>query len=124
MKTILFVCGHNAGRSQMAEAFATELALERGLDIRARSAGTMPTDRINPIVEQAMEEAGVSMTDRRPKLLDADIASQADLIITMGCGVDVESCPAKFMVTEDWGLDDPAGQSIEKVREIRDQVKG
>ena len=123
MRTILFVCGHNAGRSQMAEAFATKLIQERGLDVRARSAGTSPGERINPLVERAMEEVGISMTGRRPKILNADMAAEADTIITMGCGVDTESCPARFLVSEDWGLDDPAGAPVERVREIRDLVR-
>src|SRR5438132_7804354 len=123
MNTILFVCGHNAGRSQMAEAYLMKRARERSLPVRARSAGTTPGKVINPLAVQAMEEIGISMEGRRPKLLTQEMADQADKVITMGCGVEAESCPARFLVTEDWGLDDPSGQTIDKVREIRDEIR-
>jgi arsenate reductase len=122
-KFILYVCVHNAGRSQMAEAFTNHLAKERGLPIRALSAGTIAGSRINPAAEQVMAEAGVPMDGQRPKPLTQELADSADLIITMGCGVDATACPARIFVSEDWGLDDPAGQPIQKVREIRDQVE-
>jgi arsenate reductase (thioredoxin) len=120
---ILFVCVHNAGRSQMAEAFVNHLAKERGLAVRALSAGTVAGERINPVAEQVMAEVGVPMEGQRPKQLTQEMVDNADQVITMGCGVDAEACPARFLVTEDWGLDDPAGQPIEKVREIRDQIQ-
>lgn len=123
MKTILFVCTHNAGRSQMAEAFTNKLAAERGLAVRALSAGTVAGDKINPQAQAAMAELGIAMDGQMPKQLTQAMTDGADRIITMGCGVDAEACPARFLVTEDWGLDDPAGQPIERVREIRDQIK-
>jgi len=121
--TILYVCVHNAGRSQMAEAFTNHLAKERGLSVSALSAGTVAGEKVNPVAEQVMNEAGVPMTGQRPKQLTQEMAKGADRIITMGCGVDADACPASFIVTEDWGLDDPAGQPIEKVRVIRDQIR-
>lgn len=123
MNTILFVCVHNAGRSQMAEAFTNHIAREKGLAVRGVSAGTVAGERINPMAEQVMEEAGVPMTGQYPKQITQEMADSADRIIGMGCGVDAEACPAKFLLAEDWGLDDPAGQPIEKVREIRDQIR-
>lgn len=123
MQTILYVCVHNAGRSQMAEALTNHLARERNLSVRAESAGTLGGKQLNPMAVQAMEELGISMDGHAPKLLTQTMADGADRIITMGCGVDAEACPARFLVTEDWGLDDPAGQGIEEVRRIRDQIK-
>src|SRR3954453_3801512 len=123
METILFVCVHNAGRSQMAEAFTNKLAAERGLPVRGLSAGTEAGTRINPLAVQAMNEIGISMEGQGPKPLTQDMADSATRVITMGCGVDATSCPARIHLSEDWGLDDPAGQAIEKVRAIRDQIK-
>jgi len=123
MKTILFVCVHNTGRSQMAEAFVNHLAKERGLEVRALSAGTMAGEEINPLAKQAMAEIGISMEGQRPKQLTPEMSARAHRIITMGCGVDASVCPAGIYPTEDWGLDDPAGQPIEKVRQIRDQIR-
>lgn len=123
MKTVLFVCGHNAGRSQMAEAMVNHLASELGIADRAVSAGTTPASELNPVVAQAMEEIGIPLTGQAPKMLTSEMADEADRIVTMGCTVSVESCPARVYVCEDWHLDDPAGQPIERVREIRDQVK-
>ena len=123
MKTVLFVCVHNAGRSQMAEAFTNKLAAEQGLPVRALSAGTVAGERINPVAIQVMEEMGVSMAGQHPKQLTQKMADGADRIITMGCGVDAAACPARIFVAEDWGLDDPAGQPLEKVRVIRDQIR-
>jgi arsenate reductase len=123
MKPILFVCVHNAGRSQMAEAFFNALARERGLDARAESAGTAPGERVNPVAARAMAEAGMSLEGRRPRLLTPALAASADRIITMGCGVGAERCPAGTYITEDWQLPDPAGQPIEVVREVRDAVR-
>ncbi|MCC6446232.1 MAG: arsenate reductase ArsC [Armatimonadetes bacterium] len=119
MKQVLFVCVHNSGRSQMAEAFVN--ALSRG-KVRGISAGTQPGGSLNPMVVQAMEEIGVSMATHHPKVMTEEMIAASDRIITMGCGVE-ESCPAGFVSSEDWGLDDPKGQPIEKVRRIRDQVK-
>jgi protein-tyrosine-phosphatase len=123
MKTILYVCVHNAGRSQMAEALTNKMAGERGLDVRALSAGTVGGKTLNPMAVQALEEIGVSLTGHTPKLLTPDMVAIADRIVSMGCGVDAEACPAKFVITEDWDLDDPAGKPIEEVRRIRDQIR-
>ncbi len=123
MKTILFVCVHNTGRSQMAEAFFNYFAKARGLKIRAFSAGTMAGKEINPVVKQVMEEIGISLEGQRPRQLTPQIVTGAARMITMGCGVDASVCPAGIYPTEDWGLEDPAGQPIEKVREIRDQIR-
>ncbi len=119
-KLVVFVCVHNSGRSQMAEAFAKRLGAGR---IEAESAGTKPADALNPTVVEAMREIGYYMAGHHPKLLTLEMAESADRIITMGCGVDAGVCPAAFMPMEDWGLDDPKGQPIEKVREIRDEIE-
>ncbi|HZO87674.1 MAG TPA: arsenate reductase ArsC [Chthonomonadaceae bacterium] len=123
MKTVLFVCVHNAGRSQMAEALTNKRAVERRLPVRALSAGTVAGQRINPVAQEVMREIGVTMDGQRPKQLTQEMANEADHIITMGCGVDADACPARIYISEDWGLDDPAGQPIEKVRAIRDQIR-
>ena len=121
MRKVVFVCVHNSGRSQMAEAFANRLGA--GV-IEAHSAGTKPSEGLNPTVVQAMNEIGCDMSGHYPKVLTTEMANSADMLITMGCGVAVEeegaTCP---VADEDWALDDPHGQPIEKVREIRDQVK-
>lgn len=123
MKTVLFVCVHNTGRSQMAEAFVNRLAAQRGLPIHAASAGTIAGERINPAAVEVMAEVGIPLDGQYPKRLSQEAADSADRIITMGCGVDAAACPARIHVTEDWGLDDPAGQPIEKVRAIRDEIR-
>lgn len=122
MRTVLFVCVHNAGRSQMAEAMLTHAATARGLDVRGASAGTEGGQSLNPTAVDAMAELGISMGGQRPKLLTQEMADGAERIVSMGCGVDAASCPARFMLTDDWGLDDPAGRPIETVREIRDEI--
>ncbi len=111
---VLFVCRHNTGRSQMAEAFLRRFA---GDDIEVASAGTVAADRPDPGVVAAMAKIGIDISHARPKLLDPAIAQRADRIITMGC--DVEGVPR---VDDDWGLPDPKGQPIERVIEIRDLV--
>ena len=123
MKRVLFVCVHNAGRSQMAEAFLNGIASAHGLSMHGLSAGTVGGSLLNQAAVAVMREAGFDMSAQRPKILSSEMVTEADRIITMGCGVDAEACPAKFFVTEDWGLDDPAGQPIEKVREIRDEIE-
>jgi arsenate reductase (thioredoxin) len=120
MKRILFVCIHNSGRSQMAEAFLNASAADVAT---AESAGTEPADRLNPVVVQVMTEEGLDMSGHYPKVMDADMVDRADHVITMGCDVDAGVCPSAFVPTEDWGLDDPKGKPIEVVREIRDQVR-
>lgn len=123
MKRVLFVCVHNAGRSQMAEAFFNHLARQRELDAAAASAGTAPGERVNPVAVRAMAELGISLEGRQPRPLTPELAAQADRIITMGCGVEAEMCPAGTYITEDWQLPDPHGQSLESVRSIRDAVR-
>ena len=123
MTTVLFVCVHNSGRSQMAEAFLNKLAADGGLPVRAMSAGTEPGKAVNPTAAEVMEELGISMEGQHPKMLTQDMADSADRVITMGCGVDASACPARILVSEDWGLDDPKDQPVDKVCEIRDQIR-
>jgi arsenate reductase len=120
MKRILFVCVENAGRSQMAEAFTNYYGKEKLLAI---SAGVKLADKINPIVVEAMKEKGIDISLNKPKMLTKQIANEADLIVTMGCGA-AEICPGPFFnATVDWGLEDPKGKPIEKVRTIRDEIE-
>ena len=116
MKTIIFACVHNAGRSQMAAAFAAQHA-----GVRAISAGTEPGERVHPEVVDVMREVGIDLSQARPQKLTADLAQHADLLITMGCG---DKCPyVPGLKIEDWPLEDPKGKPIERVREIRDDIK-
>ena len=103
---VLFVCVHNSGRSQMAEAFTRALS---GGAVDVRSAGTLPGEALNPVVAEAMEERGISLAGQHPKVIDQQMADSADYAFTMGCAID-EACPAVFIPSEDWGLDDPSGQ--------------
>jgi arsenate reductase (thioredoxin) len=120
MKRILFVCVENAGRSQMAEAFAKYYGKEK---ISAFSAGNKPADRINPVVVESLKEKGIDISRNKPKQLNFQVAQEADLIITMGCN-DQGICPGPFFKpTVDWKLEDPKGKPIEKVREIRDEIE-
>ena len=107
----------------MAEAFTNHMARERGLAVRALSAGTVAGEQINPAAKEVMTEIGLPMDGQMPKQLTPAMADSADLIITMGCGVDTESCPARMHLAEDWGLDDPKGKPLEEVRAIRDKIK-
>jgi arsenate reductase len=116
--TVLFVCVHNAGRSQMAAGFLQHLAGDR---IEVRSAGSQPADTINPVAVEAMAEAGVDITTSQPKVLTDDAVRESDVVITMGCGDACPFYPGKRY--EDWQLDDPAGQGIEAVRPIRDEIR-
>ncbi|MBI2860792.1 MAG: arsenate reductase ArsC [Chloroflexi bacterium] len=118
MKTVLFVCVHNAVRSQMAEAFVNSLGAGR---VRAISAGTEPADRINPLTAEVMREAGIDMGQHRPKQLTPEMMEQADRVITMGCGVDSTCLPVP--ADEDWALDDPRHMPLEGVRRTRDEIK-
>ena len=115
---ILFVCVHNAGRSQMAAGFARERGGDR---IDVRSAGSEPADLINPVAVAAMEEVGIDIRRNAPRLLDVDSVRAADVVITMGCGDACPIFPGKRY--EDWELDDPAAQSIDVVRGIRDDIR-
>ncbi len=120
MKKILFVCVENAGRSQMAEAFFKEF-MPKGFEVI--SAGTKPSDKVNPIVLQAMAEIGIDMKNQTPKTISQQIISESEKTVNMGC-IDQESCPALFLKDVlDWQIPDPKGKSIEQVREIRDQIK-
>jgi protein-tyrosine-phosphatase len=119
IKKVLFVCVHNSGRSQMAEALFNHYAAGRA---RASSAGTRPASHTDRNVVQAMKEIGIDFSAHRPKMLTAEMIEGADRVVTMGCGVE-GVCPAAFVPTEDWELEDPEGKPIEKVREIRDEVE-
>lgn len=116
--SVLFVCVHNAGRSQMAAGFLTHLAQGR---VEVRSAGTAPADAVNPMVVAAMKEVGIDLSAEAPKVLTADAVQASDYVITMGCGDECPYFPGKTYL--DWPLDDPAGQGIEAIRPIRDQVR-
>ena len=117
-KTIMFVCVHNAGRSQMAAGFMRELGGDR---VEVLSAGSAPKDSINPIAVEAMLELGIDIANQKPKILTPEAVQQSDVVITMGCGDACPYYPGKRY--EDWKLDDPAGQGIELVRVIRDEIK-
>ena len=123
MAEVLFVCVHNAGRSQMAKAMFNRLASERGLNLRAESAGTEPGQGVHDIVAEAMQEMGFDLRSERPKSLTDGMVKDAKRVITMGCAIDAEACPAIFLRdVEDWGLPDPKGQPIDEVRTIRDVI--
>jgi arsenate reductase (thioredoxin) len=120
-KTVLFVCIHNSGRSQMAEAFFNKIANGKA---QAISAGTRPADTVNPVVVKAMMEIGIDISKNKPKTLTMEMIQSADKMITMGCGDDAEGvCPARFIETEDWALEDPKGKPVAGVRIIRDEIK-
>ena len=116
--SVLFVCVHNAGRSQMAAGWLRHLA---GDAVEVRSAGSAPADRINPSAVAAMAEVGIDIAANTPKLLDYDTAYASDVIITMGCGDACPVFPGKRY--EDWKLDDPAGKDVDAVRPIRDEIR-
>lgn len=116
---ILYVCIHNAGRSQMAAAFTSLLG---GDAVRARSAGSAPADRVHPVVVEVMREVGIDLADQRPKLLTADAVRSADVIVTMGCG---DACPVfPGRTYRDWKLEDPKGRTADDVRRVRDDIRG
>ena len=116
--TVLFVCVHNAGRSQMAAGFMNSLGAGR---VEVFSAGSAPKDSINPIAVEAMQEVGIDISNNVPKVLTPEAVLESDAVITMGCGDACPFYPGKRY--EDWVLDDPAGQGIESVRVIRDEIK-
>jgi len=118
MKKVLFVCVHNAGRSQMAAGFMEDLADGK---IEVLSAGSAPKESINPIAVQAMAEKGIDIANRKPKILSTEAVQASDVVITMGCGDACPFFPGKRY--EDWVLEDPAGKSIEEVRLIRDEIE-
>ena len=115
---VLFVCVHNAGRSQMAAGFMRELA---GDKVEVLSAGSAPKDSINPIAVEAMKEVGIDISNQQPKILTTEAVFESDAVITMGCGDACPIYPGKRY--EDWELTDPAGKSIDEVRVVRDDIK-
>lgn len=120
MKRVLFVCVENAGRSQMAEAFARKYG---GGKVEAFSAGTMPAKEVNPIVIQVMREKGIDLTVNRPKAITRQMVEEADMIIVMGCSAE-GFCPAQLLnKVVDWQIEDPKDKPIEKVKEIRDKIE-
>jgi protein-tyrosine-phosphatase len=116
--SVLFVCVHNAGRSQMAAAFLSHLAGDR---VEVRSAGSAPADTVNPAVVEAMSEVGIDISAQTPKILTAGAVQASDVVITMGCGDACPVFPGKRYL--DWRLDDPAGRGVEAVRPIRDEIE-
>lgn len=116
--SVLFVCVHNAGRSQMSAAFLTHLSSGK---VEVRSAGSEPADRVNPAAVEAMAEVGIDIAAETPKILTDDAVRASDVVVTMGCGDTCPFYPGKRY--EDWVLDDPAGKGVEAVRPIRDQIK-
>jgi arsenate reductase len=116
--SVLFVCVHNAGRSQMAAGWLRHLA---GDQVEVRSAGSAPAGTVNPAAVEAMREVGIDITDQTPRFLEYEMAEDSDVIITMGCGDACPVFPGKRY--EDWKLDDPAGKGIDAVRPIRDEIK-
>lgn len=118
MKTVIFACVHNAGRSQMAAALFDRMA---GPGARAISAGTQPAERVHPVVVEVMRELGIDLSGAKPQRLTAELAAGAEMLITMGCG---DECPVvPGARRDDWPLPDPKGQDIERVREIRDEIR-
>ncbi|MDA8439494.1 MAG: arsenate reductase ArsC [Propionibacterium sp.] len=116
--SVLFVCVHNAGRSQMAAGFLTALS---GGAVEVRSAGSLPADQVNPAAVAAMGELGIDLSAEQPKVLTTDAVRASDVVITMGCGDVCPIFPGKRY--EDWALEDPAGQGIDAVRPIRDEIR-
>ncbi|RLV74641.1 heat-shock protein HtpX [Streptomyces rapamycinicus NRRL 5491] len=116
--SVLFVCVHNAGRSQMAAGFLAHLAGDR---VEVRSAGSLPADQVNPAAVEAMKEVGIDISSQKPKVLTTEAVQASDYVITMGCG---DACPIfsgkKYL---DWALEDPAGKGVESVRPIRDEIR-
>ena len=117
--SVLFVCVHNAGRSQMAAAYLQHLS---GGAVEVRSAGSAPADRVNPAAVQAMAEEGIDITGASPKVLTTEAVRDSDVVITMGCGDTCPVFPGKRY--EDWELADPAGKGVDSVRPIRDEIRG
>jgi arsenate reductase len=117
--SVLFVCVHNAGRSQMAAGWLAHLAGDR---VEVRSAGSEPADRINPVAVRAMAEEGIDITAEQPKILTTEAVQASDVVVTMGCGDTCPFFPGKRY--EDWVLDDPAGQDLATVRRVRDEIRG
>ncbi|HEX7474834.1 MAG TPA: arsenate reductase ArsC [Dehalococcoidales bacterium] len=117
MKTVLFICVHNSGRSQMAEAFFNQMAKGKA---KAISAGSHPADEVNPAVVEVMREVGIDISRNKPKLLTLEMMEEIDKAITMGCE---NACPYTTVETRDWALEDPKDKPIEQVRKIREEIK-
>ncbi|WP_413249692.1 arsenate reductase ArsC [Sinomonas flava] len=117
--SVLFVCVHNAGRSQMAAAYLSRLSAGR---VEVRSAGSEPADQVNPAAVEAMLEEGIDIRDEQPKVLTTEAVKDSDVVITMGCGDTCPVFPGKRY--EDWELEDPAGKGVDSVRPIRDDIRG
>ena len=117
-KTVLFVCVHNAGRSQMAAGFMQSLGKDK---VNVLSAGSMPKEQINPVAVEVMNEVGIDISNNQPKVLTTEQVKESDVVITMGCGDACPIFPGKRY--EDWQLEDPAGKDLETVRKIRDEIK-
>jgi arsenate reductase (thioredoxin) len=117
MKTVLFICVHNSGRSQMSEAFFNQMAQGKA---KAISAGSQPADRVNPTVVEVMRETGIDISRNKPRLLTLEMMEGITLAITMGCE---NACPYTTAETRDWALEDPRDKPIEEVRKIRDEIK-
>ena len=118
-KKVLFVCVHNSGRSQMAEALFNNLAGDKAT---AFSAGTLPALKINPSVVRVMQEASLDISRTQPKKLTLEMMKSADKVVTMGCGAD-KLCPTSIVPMEDWGIEDPEGKTLDRVREIRESIR-
>ncbi|MEV6753178.1 arsenate reductase ArsC [Streptomyces sp. NPDC051214] len=118
LASVLFVCVHNAGRSQMAAGFLSHLAGDR---VEVRSAGSIPGDQVNPAAVEAMKEVGIDISAAKPKVLTTEAVQASDYVITMGCGDACPIFPGKRYL--DWALEDPAGQGVDAVRPIRDEIK-
>lgn len=117
--SVLFVCVHNAGRSQIAAAYLSHMSAGQ---VEVRSAGTEPADELNPVVVEAMNEVGMDLSAEQPKILETGTVEESDVVITMGCGDQCPYFPGKKYY--DWQLEDPAGKGIEEIRSIRDEIKG
>lgn len=123
MLEVLFVCVHNAGRSQMASEIFNSIAERQGLNLHAESGGTKPADRIHPGVRIIMENNGHDITDLTPKMVDEDIVKSADMVITMGCGVDSAECPSiVYADVQDWGIVDPVDKNLDETQYIYDEI--
>ena len=124
MADVLFVCVHNGGRSQMAKALFNHMARQRGLPLWADSAGTHPADRVNLVAADVMRELAIDISFERPKTLTDGMVEMVGRVITMGCSVDANMCPALLIRdVEDWGLPDPSGKPVQEVRAIRDAIQ-
>lgn len=118
MKKILFICVENACRSQMAEVFFNKYSVGKAVAV---SAGTRPANQVDPKAVEVMKEVGIDISKQKPKLLTQEMTKGTDRIVTMGCGA--EFCPAPYVKAEDWSIEDPSGKSLEKFREVRDEIR-